>query len=720
MDLQQDMVNFNKRMLIANTVINGVQAAVSLTSAAAGLGKAIYERKAMQAQNAQRANIEYLGSSQIDAVNAGYVPYETFTDDNGEVRQRYVGFDSYTTRDGRTIGQIKEEIKQAYGKDGGFFNTDYFGNMAFKELEIGLRENELRAQRALQQREHELNVQLRNDNMNKLVSRYALGEQHFDEEGNEVPIETVVMNELNRYPMSPEEREVEARKWTEKVHYERTLYDAMNTVTQEGFDAAVREVDAMKESGLIDDASRKKIIAEIAHEDDILKRATEDQIQKQIEANKTANNGNPLAICTEKDQMKQRGMESGNPREQRQWEEAALRNQQGRLDARFHEDYVTAQSRGLAEAKRQREKYVRDGRYQADYDEQSETQDRHLRQWDSLIDEMEREARQREGSGQGRSARNIIQNCVEEFHRNNMDGPIAIETINGIRHEEPALAADAIDEIFGLDPRKWNQRASTEYRNLTAMIDEMRPPTSRPEERTIYDAESRQLERAVQQAYYRNVTADDMAELIRTHRSALANERLSTVFGRGDIGSSGPAILPGIQASEGATAFVHYSNRGGMDLRYSEQSVDPNNPRRTIPLTVGGDRAENVMRQTANENRTWANDQLRGTGITLNEYSPENAVRDERGDRDGVIHYTGNDGRTYRVDATDPNRPGSRILEVKVGNEWQRVDIRELRRNGRNQPDVDRGTTTPTRPPLPPPTRPQLSPPTDTRRINHG
>jgi hypothetical protein len=676
LDLKQDTIDFNKKMLKVNTAINMTSAVNNLVSSVAGLAGAIdgaAKQRELKFENnvIQRANAQAM--SEMQSGKMGWSLNE-----NGQA--------VFSGQSHEIESLRRDALKQIESEMGGM----KWGNAKRAAESLNQRFDSLYYEAAQKTSAQSF------DNFHKeLRTNLDSGIQEYVTTGNDYGIKKAL--EGARGWMSEETLDQYKAYAREQMKVGRIGEIAMELGRTGGMDAVAQFVSENK--GSLDNVYAQE--NRTGSKGDTSTFITENTIslteEQWAKVFNDANRANSQAVIAATEEAKgiykqtienggsvrdsviaATGEKTGNEAVNEARKEAAQKLQFGQLNEDFWKRMDGIESMSL-ERLQIEERELRNRR--GEYYEQEQLYNQHMDKLHREIEQRQREARGSGGSGEKeRSASNVIQNYVEEFHRGNIQGPTAIEFINDIRSEAPVVAANAIDEIFGLDPKKWNQRASAEYRNFTSMLDQMRPPANKPEERAIYDEESRQRTRAIQQAYYRNVSADDMAQLIRTDREALADERLSKVFERGNIGSQGAAILPGIQASEGATAFVYHSNRGGMDLRYSEQAVDPNNPRHTIPLTVGGEKAEAVLRQTANENRKWANDQLRGTGLTLDEYDPENVVRDERGDRDGVIHYKGSDGRTYRVDATDPHRVESRIIEVKVGNEWQRVDPRELRR----------------------------------------
>ncbi|MDR0465398.1 MAG: hypothetical protein LBG94_09855 [Treponema sp.] len=329
--------------------------------------------------------------------------------------------------------------------------------------------------------------------------------------------------------------------------------------------------------------------------------------------------------------------------------------------------------------------------------------EQHIAEIDSLISQKLLQE-ERAASGGGLSpeaeAKSVIENVLQEFHRGSSgyNAEAAINTISayrGISSATASAAADAIGEImsYNIDnngKRSYHPETRRIFTNLENTIAINAPPKPTAKSDTVereawleYENNANLIRQAVYQAYGSGVRGEALEKLIDSHYRTQVSNNFTTIINRGNIGSSGlfSGVGNAVSADEGATSFVHWANRGGTDLMDSERLYDQNNPQLREALTIGGDKFRNVMNQTAERNREWANNQLRNTDVTLNEWSPANIVRDERGDPDGVIHYTGSDGRTYRVDALS-ERPNSRVVEVLINGQW--VNALDSLRN-RNQ-----------------------------------
>jgi hypothetical protein len=182
-----------------------------------------------------------------------------------------------------------------------------------------------------------------------------------------------------------------------------------------------------------------------------------------------------------------------------------------------------------------------------------------------------------------------------------------------------------------------------------------------------YARYAQDMREALFQKHYEGATSEDLMEFMDGHRRELASSMLPGMFNNGSIGRSG---LDGL-ADRNAAAFAYHSNQGNLDLRYGQRTMDARMPDQATPLTVGGDKAEQVMIQAAEHNMDWANKELEIKGIQMTRFYPE---LDSHGDRTGVIRYVGSDGNVYRVNATAEN--GRRFIERLEDGRW--VDIKDL------------------------------------------
>jgi len=147
--LQQQQINLNRSMLDFNRRMNRINFLLAGTQAAIGIGKAIGDYHSQQASlDIQTGTAQYQKTVDEAIVN-GYDPYETElipdTDKNGNPitreQRRYKGFDGYRMEDGRTLGELKQEIisKAAgrYWTDRGSDRGMQIAANAFENIEGG-------------------------------------------------------------------------------------------------------------------------------------------------------------------------------------------------------------------------------------------------------------------------------------------------------------------------------------------------------------------------------------------------------------------------------------------------------------------------------------------------------------------------------------------------------------------------------------------------------
>ncbi|MDR0464239.1 MAG: hypothetical protein LBG94_03875 [Treponema sp.] len=313
----------------------------------------------------------------------------------------------------------------------------------------------------------------------------------------------------------------------------------------------------------------------------------------------------------------------------------------------------------------------------SDYQDQGMLYKQHL---DAIDNEIARRQAQESqvisNAAMKTEAENIMANLFIRFHNNEESGPVAIIGIDQLRELSPEKAAGYIADIIGRDEKKLNPAAKVEYENLESILSLNKPANNASaEEKIQHEIMSRHAREVIFQAYYDGVRGEELAQLVHGFREEMASEVLRIVWPRGDIGTSGPFAGAGkaVSADEAATAIAYHGNLGNLDLRFSERTIDPLDPSSTIPMTVGGDSVDRVLLQAADNLKAWANDQLSRKGLQM---VHTDFPRDERGDRDGRITFTGSDGNKYRVNATAEN--GSRVLERFDNGRWVNADIANM------------------------------------------
>ena len=266
--MNQENINFNKKMLIANTIIQGTQAAIGLTQAAVGLGNAIFENKQRAALQAQRGNIAQVNAEIRQADIDGFNPY----DEN----QNYVGYDGYVTRNGRTIGDMKAEITQGVGEH---FKTQWATNRALENINKGFIDIELSAQQRLMERESAIKDKLMLSDLSDLKDAIIRGEVQYDLNGNEKNAETSVRDILAGYSMPESQRELLTRQFVDDVNIAKVRRDAENIATAGGGYAAAEA--HIRAAGLSDD-QEADLIKNMTQEHAVTMKGFEDHIQQII------------------------------------------------------------------------------------------------------------------------------------------------------------------------------------------------------------------------------------------------------------------------------------------------------------------------------------------------------------------------------------------------------------------------------------------------------
>lgn len=91
--------------------------AIAGTNAAVGIGKVIGDYHDQQANLAIQTGATQYQAGVSEAITNGYDPYKIETGEDGSQTRRYIGFDGYKTADGRTLGDLKQEIINTVGKN---------------------------------------------------------------------------------------------------------------------------------------------------------------------------------------------------------------------------------------------------------------------------------------------------------------------------------------------------------------------------------------------------------------------------------------------------------------------------------------------------------------------------------------------------------------------------------------------------------------------------
>jgi len=134
LNLQQQQIDFNNRMLHMNMIIAGTQAAV-------GIGKAIGDLHDQKSTLAIQTGTTQYQQGVTEAITNGYNPYKIETGENGQQTRRYIGFDGYKMADGRTLGDLKQEIINNIGNNywtgGGAERGMQIAANAFENIELG-------------------------------------------------------------------------------------------------------------------------------------------------------------------------------------------------------------------------------------------------------------------------------------------------------------------------------------------------------------------------------------------------------------------------------------------------------------------------------------------------------------------------------------------------------------------------------------------------------
>jgi len=355
---------------------------------------------------------------------------------------------------------------------------------------------------------------------------------------------------------------------------------------------------------------------------------------------------------------------SSNPAVAEAAKKAAQTVQFESLSNRFGQDLAGSDAMSVEELKQLRKVYEN---RRSDYQDQGTLYDQHMARFDREI----AQSQTRSGGGSSASTRieaeNVMANLFVQFNNKELSGPSAIRGIDQLRELSPLKAAEYEAKILGGGD---NPAAKETYLALDAIIQANKPKSNAPaDEKINYDKNAQDVRQAIFQAYFDGIRGEDLAQLVEGYRKEMASKVLQEAFQKGTIGSTGAFG----SADKTATAFAYHSNQGNLDLRYSERTTDARRPEDTTTLTIGGEKAEQVMQQAAEKNRDWANYQLYKKGLQLTGINYE---KDAGGDRNGRVSYSASDGNTYRINAESEN--GSRFLERFENGRWVRVNFRDI------------------------------------------
>lgn len=374
------------------------------------LADAIYINREKKFLNDNDNDLDYLQAQTIDAIDKGYVPY----DENGKP----IGFDSFKTSDGRTIGEVKAGIAE----NSEHFKTKWGRERALNNLESRYSEIELKAQLQINARENAINEQLKQNEIIKLRDRAARGETLFDKEGNEVDLETAIRSILSDYPMSNSQRELETQNYLKEINNAIVRREVESIAATEGFDAAVKRANDAYSAELIDDKGRSEMFGFADRENNIAMKALDDEIQNRQNQHKEA--GTPI-LATYNDMM---DWAKTLPTQQRaRVEEAANKQKEISLRDRFGDDLGGINRMSLNELNYWYNMYQN---READYIGQNELHKNHL-------DQIYREIESRQGSGSSSSSGSyspleMANNIEDRWRMGDIGGVEAMTLINSL------------------------------------------------------------------------------------------------------------------------------------------------------------------------------------------------------------------------------------------------------------------------------------------------
>lgn len=631
--LNKDHIDFNKKMLTANTIVHMTGATANLVSAGVSLYNAFdnySKQQEIKIQNQAKNDLELQITQDILSGKTRFT-----TDENGQLT--YTG-----------LTPEAEAIKESYLK-------------RVKEEMGGLKwGNARRAKENIEQMYSDLNVgaakmiadKTYKDVQNEFSTNLQNAIQDFIKTGDTFLYQQT-MNQAKEW-MSEEVWNQYKVKAEEEMKMGRMKNTAQSVAQSDGMEA----VRIFLEGQDLTEDQRAAIFS-----------------QAQQASNQAVTAATTAAIETYNTKLTNGGTigdsyraaianPSSNPAVAEAAKKAAQAAQFESLSNRFGQDLAGSDAMSVEELKQLRKVYENRRR---DYQDQGTLYDQHMARFDREI----AQSQARSGGGSSASTRieaeNVMANLFVQFNNKELSGPSAIRGIDQLRELSPLKAAEYEAKILGGGD---NPAAKETYLALDAIIQANKPKSNAPaDEKINYEKNAQDVRQAIFQAYFDGKRGEELTQLVEGYRKEMATKVLQDAFQKGTIGSTGAFG----SADKTATAFAFHSNQGNLDLRYSERTTDARRPEETTPLTIGGEKAEQVMQQAAERNRDWANYQLENKGLRLTNINYE---KDAGGDRNGRVSYSASDGNTYRINAE--SETGSRFLERLENGRWVRVNFRDI------------------------------------------
>jgi hypothetical protein len=139
--LERQSLNLQQRQIDLNRQMAQTSMLIGISSAAVGIGKAIGDYHDQKSNLAIQTGTTQYQAGVTEAITNGYDPYVNEIGEDGTVTRRYVGFDGYKTADGRTLGDLKQNVIDTVGKNywtnGGANRGMQIATNAFENIELG-------------------------------------------------------------------------------------------------------------------------------------------------------------------------------------------------------------------------------------------------------------------------------------------------------------------------------------------------------------------------------------------------------------------------------------------------------------------------------------------------------------------------------------------------------------------------------------------------------
>jgi hypothetical protein len=644
-------------MLIANTVISGIQAGTQLYSVIDSLAK----QKENGVVNKARNELE-------EQIAKDVVSGKTsMTTENGQIK--YTG--------------LSDEAKAIYEKYKNLIETDMGG------LKRG---NAGRAKESLDQLYSDLNVgaaKMISDKAHKdLHNEFEMNRQNGVQEAIKTGSRSLLEQTLSDAKgwMSEEVWNQYSQKSEREIYVGGVENHAIKLAQTEGMDAVLKFLDITdlmetQKSSILSEAQQRSNqtvdTAKVSAADTYTKiKQNDGTIRQAYDAAVTQDFPNPETLEARKTVARQKQFYD--------------------LNERFYNETDGAT---LAQLEALRGKYKDGGTYDADYYGQEELQNRHYSAISESIDKIYSEVRRAEEKTLAEQEKaetkaekdaekkakedsaailDTVRNEYTQWQQGKRDGRPMWHMIEVFKDHIPYDERRRMehDLIAGIDGSGTD--AAWHYDRLEAILEAYAPDkkTASIAEIDAYNQRVRQMKESIMEKRFRGVSEDIIKKEIDNILEVEISQILRDAVSKADIGSSGL----GGGAQKTVKEYLWFANQGKLDIYFGERSTtelsfdeEGNVTGGIIPLTIGGDNMTTVYAQVNSFSKDYLNNELGKANITVGEGQMMPGKDDAQG---GNFRHKGSDGNWYRLNVKSRN--GDFIIEKLEAGEWVNVDLRKL------------------------------------------